>query len=167
MPNSLPIDNPRRTLDRVVICLTTGGYSGYAWIVPATVGSFVGLLLFVPLSRGPAFLQLALTGALLILGLWTSGRAEYLLKTKDPRPVVIDEITGMWISLLFVPHEVRYFLGAFFLFRFFDVLKPFPANRSQSLSGGLGIMMDDLIAGIYTNMSLRIISTLYVWVTGS
>ena len=126
----------------------------------------MGLLLFLPLAKGTHALQVAFACALLILGFWTSGRAEKLMKTKDPRPVVIDEIAGMWISLLFLPYQVRYFLGAFVLFRVFDVLKPFPANRSQSLAGGLGIMMDDLIAALYTIMALRMIPILYGWVTG-
>jgi len=141
----------------VVLWIATGGYSGYIRIVPATFGSFVGLLLFVPLTMSSVSLQLTLTGLLFFLGVWTSGQAEKLMKKKDARPIVIDEIVGMWISLLFIPQQITYFLGAFILFSLLDILKPFPANQAQCLTGGLGIMIDDVVAGLYTNAILHII----------
>ncbi|MCI0591209.1 MAG: phosphatidylglycerophosphatase A [Gammaproteobacteria bacterium] len=150
---------PSALLDRVVIWVATGGYSGYLSPVPATIGSFVGLLLYLPLAESPIVLQLALTGALFALGIWTSSRAEEIMKTKDARPIVIDEIVGMWISVLFLPNEVTWLLAAFLLFRLFDVLKPFPAKQAQELAGGWGVMTDDVIAGLYTNALLNFLQT--------
>ena len=135
--------------------IATGGYSGYARIVPATVGSFVGLLLFLPLATSPFVAQLAFTGGFLGLGIWVAGRAEETLKIIDPRPIVIDEIVGMWISLLLLPNRIIYFLAAFILFRLFDVIKPFPARQAEYLRAGWGIMLDDVVAGLYTNALLH------------
>jgi len=89
------------------------------------------------------------TLAVLLLGIWSGGRVERVLGEKDPGIIVIDELAGMALSVLFVPRTIPVLLVAFFLFRLFDVWKPFPAHESQSLTGGLGVMVDDLIAGVY------------------
>ena len=160
MPNpSQTLQKPQQILDWIVLFIATGGYSGYARIVPATVGSFVGLLLFLPMTASPFLAQLAFTGGFLCLGIWVAGRAEETLKIIDPRPIVIDEIVGMWISLLLLPNRISYFLAAFILFRLFDVIKPFPAKQAEHLRGGWGIVLDDVVAGLYTNVLLQGIQT--------
>jgi len=140
---------------RVALFIATGGYAGYSPIVPGTVGSLVGLLLYFPMSGTHAFVRLGITAALFALGVWASSRAEQVFKTKDPRPVVIDEIVGMWLSLISSASEPLHFLAAFLLFRFFDVVKPFPAGRAERLKGGFGVMADDVIAGLYANAALQ------------
>ena len=87
-----------------------------------------------------------------IIGTWSAN--EYAAKAgiKDPSEVVIDEVAGMWISLLFLPREVILFLSAFLLFRILDILKPWIIDKVQELKGGLGIMMDDILAGIFTRV---------------
>lgn len=74
----------------------------------------------------------------------------------DAHRIVIDEIVGAWVALLSLPRTVRIAVLGFFIFRFFDIVKPFPAHRSQRLPAGWGVMMDDLIAGIYTNVVLHL-----------
>jgi phosphatidylglycerophosphatase A len=102
---------------------------------------------FVPFTR------LSLGTALLVViiaGVWSASRVERILVTKDPGLIVIDEVAGMLLSALLLPHSIPVLGTAFLLFRLFDVWKPFPANWSQSLAGGVGVMLDDLIAGLYT-----------------
>jgi phosphatidylglycerophosphatase A len=87
--------------------------------------------------------------AVIVLGVWAADEAERLLGGKDPGAIVIDEVAGMMLAALLVPPTPSALLAAFVLFRVFDVLKPFPANVSQRLRGGLGVMVDDLVAGFY------------------
>lgn len=118
-------------------------------MVPGTVGSFVAVvaLWLIPFS------QAALLGTLVavtVLGIWAAARVERALGAKDPGVIVIDEVAGMMLSVLTLPRTVPILLGAFVLFRILDTWKPFPARESQSISGGSGVMVDDLIAGLYT-----------------
>ena len=107
------------------------------------------------MATSPFIAQLAFTVGFLGLGIWVAGRAEETLKIIDPRPIVIDEIVGMWISLLLLPNRISYFLAAFILFRLFDIIKPFPARQAEYLRGGWGIMLDDVVAGLYTTALLQ------------
>jgi phosphatidylglycerophosphatase A len=84
-----------------------------------------------------------------VAGIAASGRVERLVGRKDPGLIVIDEVAGMILSVLVVPLTPAVLIGGFLLFRFFDVVKPYPANRAQALPGGVGVMVDDLIAGAY------------------
>ena len=107
--------------------------------------ALVGLA-FIP------FTTLALivaTVAVTAAGLWASGRVERMVGRKDPGVIVIDEVAGMMVSVWFLPRTWPVLLTAFFLFRLFDVWKPFPARQSQVITGGVGVMIDDLIAGAY------------------
>jgi len=139
----------------------TGSYCGYVCIAPATVGSVVGLLLYLPMGTSPIAIQLGLTGVLFGIGIWAASRAERLLKIKDARPIVIDEIIGMWVAVLFLPYRINYLVGAFLLFRLFDIWKPFPAEQAQRLRGGLGIMVDDVVAALYTNVALHAVQVFH------
>ena len=125
----------------------TLGPAGFVPIAPATAGSAVIALIgwFLPVP------PIAITFALLVLGtalaVWIAGEAEKEFG-HDARPIVIDEAVGQSIALLFVPHVWWAFAAAFVLFRVFDVWKPLGANQAQKLPGGLGIVADDVIAGI-------------------
>ena len=94
-------------------------------------------------------LALACVGVTLV-GTWASARVERRLGKKDPGVIVIDEVAGMMVSVLLLPRTWPVLISAFFLFRLFDIWKPFPAHESQAIRGGLGVMLDDLIAGAYT-----------------
>jgi CDP-diacylglycerol--glycerol-3-phosphate 3-phosphatidyltransferase len=134
----------------------TGFYSGYSPLVPGTAGSLVGAILFAtPLfTEITPFLIIILTT--FFVGVWTSGQLERRLG-EDPQIVVIDEIVGMWVSLLFIPRGLWPVAVAFVLFRVFDTFKPFPARRAEELKHGWGIMLDDVVAGVYANIGTQII----------
>jgi phosphatidylglycerophosphatase A len=151
----------QRVLDHGATWIATGGFSGYAGIVPGTVGSAVGLVLYLPLTASPLAVRVVAAVALCFLGIFASDRLEKIWKIKDPSPVVIDEIVGMWIALLFVPTEIFYFFAAFMLFRVFDVIKPFPARQAELLKGGWGIMLDDVVAGIYAGAAVYGVASLH------
>lgn len=143
------------------MAIATAGYVGYFPIAPGTAGSLAGLVVFA-FVRGvgaPAF-ELAMIAVVLALGIWSASIAESVLKLKDPGPVVIDEVLGMLITLALLPLSVIGVLAGFVLFRFFDVIKPFPAGRLEALHGGMGIMLDDAVAGLYAYASLRVLLTL-------
>ncbi len=131
-------------------------YVGHVPIVPATFGAGVGALVFwflVPES-GPAGPIVAVV--LVPIAVLTSGLAEQRYGP-DGRQIVIDEVAGVFVSLLFLPKTAVIFVAAFVAFRVFDVLKPFPAGRAQRLPGGWGVVVDDIFAGIYANIFIRIL----------
>lgn len=123
-------------------------------MVPGTFGSLAGILLFY-LVRVNIILYSGLTFILIISGFLVTGKAEVIFKRKDAKFIVIDEVSGMLLSLIFLPYSLRVVIIAFFLFRILDTLKPFPIGRLQHLKGGFGIMADDIIAGLYTNIILQ------------
>ena len=105
----------------------------------------VGLWL-IPFSRVGLLAALA---AVVVVGIWASQRVEAVLERKDPGVIVIDEVAGMMVAVLLLPRTPGVLLCAFLVFRLFDVWKPFPAREAEALRGGFGVMVDDLIAGVY------------------
>ncbi|MDB5124141.1 MAG: phosphatidylglycerophosphatase [Mucilaginibacter sp.] len=101
----------------------------------------------------PVWISLTITLLITFIGVWSSTVVEQIWG-KDPARVVIDEVAGMCISLLFLPVSVKYLLYALILFRFFDIVKPLFIRKMELLPGGWGIMMDDVLAGVYTNILL-------------
>jgi phosphatidylglycerophosphatase A len=116
--------------------------------VSGTVGSAVALVGLWLIPFTPLALVLSCV-AVTLVGFWASGRVERVVGRKDPGIIVIDEVAGMMVSVLFLPRTWLVLLTAFVLFRIFDIWKPFPARQSQSITGGVGVMIDDLIAGAY------------------
>lgn len=144
----------------VILFIAQGAWSGKSPFAPGTAGTVVGVLLYLLVKGlGPAW-YLAITAAVTVIGIWTAGRAEVLLGRKDAPSIVIDEIAGYLISMFLVPSGWGYVVAAFFLFRIFDIIKPFPLHRLQDLHGGLGVMIDDVGAGIYTNIVLQLAAVL-------
>lgn len=94
---------------------------------------------------------------LIILGFLVTGEAEKILKKKDAKYIVIDEVSGMLLSLIFLPYNIKLVILAFLLFRILDALKPYPAGKLQKLKGSIGVMSDDIIAGLYTNIILQVV----------
>lgn len=161
-------------MKRTAIFLATGAYAGLAPVAPGTAGSLVAsvALLLVSDFYHPYFFLATIF--LLILGIWAASVAEGHYKTLDAPQVVIDEMVGMLISVWFLPATWSVVAIAFFFFRAFDIVKPFPARRAEqagvwlakyiqnsprlfSLAGGLGVMLDDVIAGIYANLATRVV----------
>lgn len=150
-----------RLASRSALVVATGFGSGYSPVAPGTAGSAVGLLLFWPLAGRPPGQVLAATAVLVLLGILAAHHAARGLGQKDPGLVVVDEVAGQWVSLLLLPFTLGTALAAFFLFRLMDVVKPWPARDLERLPGGLGIVADDLMAGVYANLLLRV--GLSVW----
>jgi phosphatidylglycerophosphatase A len=136
--------------------LATGLGSGYSPLAPGTAGSAVGLLLFWPLARLPPGAQVAATVLVLLAGVAAASHVARSLGLEDPGVVVIDEVVGMWVTLLFLPLTPLTAAFGFLAFRAMDVLKPYPARQLEHLHGGWGIMADDLMAGVYANLLVRI-----------
>jgi len=154
---------------RFAVFLATAGYSGYFPIAPGTVGSAVGLAVygFLRWSQTPLspLTELALIVTLFAAGVWAATTAERYFGGIDPGPIVLDEVVGMLITLAFIPVGLGAAIVGFFLFRVFDVIKPFPARRLEALHGGLGVMADDAMAAIYANVLLRLLMAVFpLWV---
>ena len=151
---------PRTLLDYVALALATFGV-GYLPIAPGTLGSLVGVLIFLAARRmaivfgiNDIIIEILLIVVITLLGIWAASQTERLAGRKDPSKVVVDEVSGQMISL-FPLVLFRWWpvapavIISFILFRFFDIVKPYPARRFERLRSGLGIMADDLVAGLY------------------
>jgi phosphatidylglycerophosphatase A len=143
--------------------LATGFGAGFLWPAPGTWGSLLGVVLFIPLLAPIGWTwQLAAGITLTILGTAAAEIAAHGLGGDDPSAVVVDEWAAMWLSMVAVQTPLGWAL-AFFLFRIFDIIKPFPARRFEDLHGGVGIMADDVVAAIYTQVSVRLIFAAGAW----
>lgn len=141
--------------DRAATVIATAFGAGYSPIAPGTAGSLVGLALFWPLQLAAPWVQVVVTIAVYFAGVAASTRLAHLLGRKDPGAAVVDEVVGMWLSLLFLPFTPATAAAGFLLFRVLDVFKPYPARQLEALPGGWGIMTDDVMAGVYANLLLR------------
>ena len=140
-----------------ILLLATGFGVGYSPIAPGTLGTLVAILIYYFLSNilSPLY-EITLLG-FLFLSVWVSGNAEIFFERKDDQRIVIDEITGFLIAMLWVPKTIRFVIIGFFLFRFFDIVKPFPIRRlEKGFKGGFGVVLDDVVAGVYANILLRL-----------
>jgi len=156
---TVPDPVPRPPLLATV--LATGLGSGYSPVAPGTAGSAVGLLLYWPLAAWPPAWTIALLVVLFFVGVAAATTVAQTIGIEDPGIVVVDEIVGMWVSLLFLPFTWQTAALGFFLFRVMDVVKPYPARQLEHLPGGWGILLDDVMAGIYANLTVRV--ALLVW----
>ena len=134
--------------DYLALAIATCGV-GYLPLAPGTFGSMVGVAIFLLLP--PIAIPITIL-AVTFAGIWAGTRTEELSKRKDPGKIVVDEVAGQLIALfplVFVKWSMIMVMVSFILFRFFDIVKPYPANRLQELKGGAGVMCDDLVAGAY------------------
>ena len=134
--------------DRVAWVIGSGFGTGLAPLAPATVGALAALLIyaFAPIAEDSTALY-ALIGGGFLVGVWATGR---MTSDADPDPqrAVWDEFVGMWVTCLLLPKTLPWLAAAFLLFRVLDIAKPWPIRRLEKLHGGLGIMADDLLAGL-------------------
>ena len=145
-------------MTRLAVVLATVAYCGYFPIAPGTVGSAAGLVVYLLVwwTQSP-ILEVGLIAFIFAAGTWAATHAERYFGGIDPGPVVVDEVLGMLVTLAFIPVGWSAALAGFFIFRVFDVIKPYPANRLEKFHGGFGIMADDAMAGIYANLTLRLL----------
>ncbi|MCW5201698.1 MAG: phosphatidylglycerophosphatase A [Candidatus Electrothrix communis] len=144
-------------MDKLFMFIATGAYSGYLPKAPGTWGSLVGVLLWaLGLHRLSPHAYAMMLAGILLIGTAAAGAAEKIVDRGDPGLVVIDEILGQLIALALIPWHPLAALAGFALFRFFDILKPFPVSWfDQRIHGGLGIMLDDVAAGLYAFLFLQ------------
>jgi phosphatidylglycerophosphatase A len=172
--------------DYLALAIATCGV-GYFPIAPGTLGSMVGVALYLALWAGLGELltshaiarklsllyvftpelafMLIVIFFVTMIGIWAASRSERLLKTKDPSKVVIDEVAGQMIALLSGPFWVQTWwsiFSAFILFRLFDIWKPYPIRRLERLESGLGIMADDVVAGVYALIVNSVLISAYL-----
>ena len=150
-------------MDKIIMFLATGFYSGNLPKAPGTWGSLAALVPWFFMRNMPLQTYFAMLGVVFVLGCILAGSAEKILDQADAGPIVIDEFLGLFIALIAAPnHPVAWILG-FLFFRLYDILKPFPCSWfDQRIHGGFGIMMDDVVAGIYALISLQLL-----WMIGS
>jgi phosphatidylglycerophosphatase A len=154
--------HPRRSAEVVAIPLATLFGAGRSPVAPGTAGTLATLpLAVIAALLLPPWGFLVATAGLALLGIWSSGAVAGLLRRHDPGCVVIDEAAGLFATLLFQPITPAVCAGAFLMFRVMDVLKPPPARQAEGLPGGLGIVADDLVAGLYANLALRAAGALW------
>jgi len=146
------------------IWIATVAGAGYFPLAPGTIGSLVGVgvvagLAQLPLHHAAAIGLLAAASAVIFFpGVWAAGEAEKYFGRTDPGQVVVDEVVGQMLTFLLLPHATWIWLvGGFFLFRAFDIIKPFPARQAERFPRGWGIMLDDVIAGLYGLAVLTVI----------
>ena len=136
--------------------LGSGFYSGYMKHASGTWGSFVGLIIFlIPGFENPS-LMIFLISLFILIGVPIAGKFESVYG-HDPKECTIDEIVGMWITLLFIPKKIWWIVLAFIIWRAMDIIKPFPARRLEKIKGGWGVMLDDIMAGIYSFILIQLI----------
>lgn len=157
------MDKPKGNKDLLspfCVVLTTCFGIGYtvSW-GGGTIASLVGLFLYITIKSQAVFF--VLTIIILILGFSLSGRAEAIFKEKDSKKIVIDDLGGMMVSFLFIPKHPGFLLATFFLFRAIDCLKIYPINKIEKLPKGAGVVGDDLLAGVYTNILMQIFRIIF------
>jgi len=143
-------------MQRAAVFVCSFGYLGFFPVAPGTVGSLAGLLVYL-IFRAAGFphFELPLIALFFGLGIFFGGAAERALGGVDPGPVVIDEVMGMLITFFLIPVSWMGMLAGFLLFRVFDVVKPYPAQKLERLPAGLGMMADDAMAAVYANLLLH------------
>jgi len=142
--------------------ITSFFFMGHAPFIPGTMGSIGGLIVYFLVKNNEILYAFSIL-FLFVLGMLFAGEAEKIYKRKDAKMIVIDEACGMLLALFFVPSNMFSIILGFFLFRIFDILKPPPAKRMEKLIGSAGIMFDDIVAALYTNLTLQIIFRLFTF----
>jgi phosphatidylglycerophosphatase A len=149
-------------MDRFFLVLATGFGVGYSPVAPGTLGTLLAIPVYYFLSNisSPIY-EITLIG-FFFLSVWISENAEIFFGKKDDQRIVIDEMMGFLITMLWVPKTTHFIVIGFFLFRLFDILKPFPIRRLEKrLKGGYGVVLDDVMAGVYANIILHLVGRIY------
>jgi phosphatidylglycerophosphatase A len=142
-----------------IVMLATGFGVGYSPIAPGTMGTLLSIPIYLFLSQIPSPLYELTLLTFFFLASWISEQAQKYWATKDDQRIVIDEMMGFLITMLWIPRTIFFISMGFILFRFFDILKPFPIRRLEKRwKGGFGVVLDVVAAGVYVNIIIQIIS---------
>ncbi len=148
----------RKIKDFFIKAAATGLGIGYIPLMPGTFGSILGVGICLLLNRGGVPVYISGVVIIGIAAIKISGDANALFGEHDSGKIVIDEIVGYLVAMLLIPAEVEYLVVGFVVFRLFDIFKPYPAGTvDKKVGGGLGVVLDDVIAGVYTNIVLWVI----------
>src|SRR4030042_3987812 len=141
-----------------ILVMATGFGVGYSPLAPGTLGTLIAIPFYYFLSEIPSPIYEITLIASFFLSVWISENAEIFFGKKDDSRIVIDEIIGFFITMLWIPKTTLFIIIGFILFRFFDILKPFPIRLiDKRLKGGFGVVLDDVMAGVYANIILHLI----------
>jgi phosphatidylglycerophosphatase A len=142
----------------LIVFFATGFFTGFLPKMPGTWGTFAAIPLVIISHRLTSIMQPVVAVVLVTFAAYIAGRAEILFEDRDARPIVIDEMAGFLITLLWLPLNFLTLCLGFFLFRLFDIVKPPPISTVEKrLHGGWGIVLDDVLAGIFANVTLRLL----------
>jgi len=154
----IKIGKEARSLDRIALILSIWFGAGLLPGIPGTFGTAGAIPLYLLMDSVGALYQASLLLIIIIGAIWSSHRAQCILCKADAREIVIDEVAGFLLTVIFLPFTWLTLMAGFFLFRFFDILKPPPIRRiEEKVRGGFGVVFDDLVAGIYAHLSLRLL----------
>ena len=143
-----------KNADILLSNLATLGPIGYLRPAPGTIGSLVALVTGYLIAKFSLGVLVAAILAISILGIFAAERYGQITGKKDASEVIIDEVAGQWIPLVIIPLEIEWYIAAFLLFRFFDISKIGPVGHAEKFTGGVGVMADDLVAGIMAALVL-------------
>ena len=152
--------NTELKMNRFILLLATGLGAGFSPFAPGTAGTLVAIPIELLLShiRSPVYELTILT--FFFFSSWIAEKAQNHWQKIDDRRIVIDEIMGYFLTMLWIPKTLFFISVGFLLFRFFDIVKPFPCRQLERVRGGLGVVLDDLAAGIYANVVLQLLRIL-------
>ena len=143
--------------ERAVLFLATGFFIGTVPVAPGTFGSIIGLPICFLISRLDILIGVICTVLFILLAIWVAAAAEKVLKKKDAGEIVIDEIAGLMVTFMGIPFTLKTVIVGFIIFRAFDIIKPFPIRfLEKKVAGGSGVVLDDVLAGLYGNLILRL-----------
>ena len=156
-----PNSKLQKRMNQFILFWATGFGVGYSPLAPGTLGTLIAIPVYYFLSEIPSPLyEITLVGFFFI-SVWISENAEIFFGKKDDQRIVIDEIMGFLIAMLWLPKTPLFLLAGFILFRVFDIFKPFPIRRFEKVRGGFGVVLDDVMAGIFANVILHFIIILH------
>lgn len=145
-------------MQRFVVFLATGCFVGYSPIIPGTTGTLASIPLFLLISHLSPLYYLAILLGSSYIASWVADEAEVIFQAKDCRHIVIDEMVGFFVAMFLIPPTMRNIVLGFLFFRVFDIVKPYPIRYLEArVRGGYGVVLDDIVAGIYANLALRIL----------
>jgi phosphatidylglycerophosphatase A len=144
-------------MKKLTLALASGLGLGYSPVAPGTAGTLLGIAIFAGMGRIHPLPYLGILLIVFFFSTWLASRCEEILETKDPQIVVMDEVAGYLVTMFTLPLNWKYILAGFILFRFFDIVKIYPASYfDREGPKGYGVVLDDVISGIYANICLQV-----------